>query len=230
MAFIQGPPGTGKTTVIAEIIWQEILKNPNCRILLTSQTNLAVDNALERLQGKRGIRPVRIVPQSKMGKLEREGRRYLLPLIDSWKDDATTDAADNAVNLWIDIIRDGISNNDKYANVLAQWKKDLETKDEYIRQTFAQSYKSKVNLVAATCSICGSRDFQDTYKSLYGDEAEPYFDVVIMDEASKATPLEMAVPMVLGRKIVVIGDHKQLPPMMDENSIDTALKKIGQIS
>lgn len=228
MAFIQGPPGTGKTTVIAEIIWQEILKNPNCRILLTSQTNLAVDNALERLQGKRGIRPVRIVPQSKMGKLGREGRRYLLPLIDSWKDDATTDAADNAVNLWIDIIRDGISNNDKYANVLAQWKKDLETKDEYIRQTFAQSYKSKVNLVAATCSICGSRDFQDTYKSLYGDEAEPYFDVVIMDEASKATPLEMAVPMVLGRKIVVIGDHKQLPPMMDENSIDTALKKIGR--
>lgn len=28
IAFIQGPPGTGKTTVIAEIIWQEILRNP----------------------------------------------------------------------------------------------------------------------------------------------------------------------------------------------------------
>ena len=26
IAIIQGPPGTGKTTVIAEIIWQQILK------------------------------------------------------------------------------------------------------------------------------------------------------------------------------------------------------------
>lgn len=227
MAFIQGPPGTGKTTVIAEIIWQEVLKNKDCRILLTSQTNLAVDNALERLQGKRGIRPVRIVPQSKIEKLEREGRRYLLPLIEDWRDKGSKDDADNAVNLWIDTIHDNISSNVKYSDILAQWKKDLETKDEYIRQIFVQSYKSKVNLVAATCSICGSRDFLATYQALYG-ETEPYFDVVIMDEASKATPLEMAVPMVLGKKIIVIGDHKQLPPMMDENSIDTALKKIGR--
>lgn len=228
MAFIQGPPGTGKTTVIAEIIWQEILRKPDARILLTSQTNLAVDNALERLQGKRGIRPVRIVPQSKMDKLEREGKRYLLPLIESWKEKATEDVADNAVNLWIDTIRQSINQSTKYAEVLAQWKKDLETKDDYIRQTFSQNYKSKVNLVAATCSICGSKDFLSTYHSIYGTENEPYFDVVIMDEASKATPLEMAVPMVLGKKIIVIGDHKQLPPMMDENSIDTALKKIGR--
>lgn len=49
-----------------------------------------------------------------------------------------------------------------------------------------------------------------------------------MDEASKATPLEMAVPLVLGKKIIVIGDHKQLPPMMDENTIDSALEKIGK--
>lgn len=128
MAFIQGPPGTGKTTVIAEIIWQEILRKPDARILLTSQTNLAVDNALERLQGKRGIRPVRIVPQSKMDKLEREGKRYLLPLIESWKEKATEDVADNAVNLWIDTIRQSINQSAKYAEVLAQWKKDLETK------------------------------------------------------------------------------------------------------
>ena len=227
MAFIQGPPGTGKTTVIAEIIWQEVLKNKDCRILLTSQTNLAVDNALERLQGKRGIRPVRIVPQSKIENLEREGRRYLLPLIEDWRDKCSKDDADNAVNLWIDTIHDSISSNVKYSDVLAQWKKDLETKDEDIRQIFVQSYKSKVNLAAATCSICGSRDFVATYQALYG-EPDPHFDVVIMDEASKATPLEMAVPMVLGKKIIIIGDHKQLPPMMDENSIDTALKKIGR--
>lgn len=171
MAFIQGPPGTGKTTVIAEIIWQEVLRKPDCRILLTSQTNLAVDNALERLQGKRGIRPVRIFPRGKIEKfeqLEREGKRYLLPMIEKWKDNAAAETSDNAVNNWIDMIHDGISSNSRYAEVLSQWKDDLEKKDDYIRQTFVQSYKSKVNLVAATCSICGSKDFLTTYQSLYG--------------------------------------------------------------
>jgi len=43
LCLLQGPPGTGKTTVIAEIIWQMILRNPSQKILLTSETNLAVD-------------------------------------------------------------------------------------------------------------------------------------------------------------------------------------------
>ena len=44
--LVQGPPGTGKTTVIAEIILQLLRKNPHQRILMTSQSNIAVDHAL----------------------------------------------------------------------------------------------------------------------------------------------------------------------------------------
>ncbi|GGG51623.1 AAA domain-containing protein [Bizionia arctica] len=47
--LIQGPPGTGKTTVIVELIQQIIKRNSNAKILVTSQSNLAVDNVLERL-------------------------------------------------------------------------------------------------------------------------------------------------------------------------------------
>ncbi|MBK8657515.1 MAG: AAA family ATPase [Bacteroidetes bacterium] len=47
--LIQGPPGTGKTTVIVELIQQIISQNSNAKILVTSQSNLAVDNVLERL-------------------------------------------------------------------------------------------------------------------------------------------------------------------------------------
>lgn len=226
LALIQGPPGTGKTTVIAEIIWQEIRKNPDCRILLTSQTNLAVDNALERLQGQAGIRPVRI---GKPDKLEPEGRRFSLPVMDSWAQDSKN-SDDNATRIWIDRIVKKISNDPKYSSAISSWKKELEAKDKHSRTEFSRLYRSNVNLVAATCSICGSRDFMESYSDMFegSERSDMFFDVVIMDEASKATPLEMAVPLVLGKKIIVIGDHKQLPPMMDENTIDGALEKIGK--
>ena len=236
LALIQGPPGTGKTTVIAEIIWQEIRRNPECRILLTSQTNLAVDNALERLQGQAGIRPVRI---GKPEKLEPEGRRFSLPIIRSWtegketysvREDLVLDTADNATKIWIDRIANKVSNNPKYADAVCAWKKELLEKDKHSRTEFSQLYRNNVNLIAATCSICGSPDFYYSYVDMFGEynRNNMFFDVVIMDEASKATPLEMAVPLVLGKKIIVIGDHKQLPPMMDENTIDSALEKIGR--
>lgn len=226
IALIQGPPGTGKTTVIAEIIWQAIRLNPDCRILLTSQTNLAVDNALERLQGQAGIRPVRI---GKPDKLEPEGRRFSLPIIDSWAQDSKN-SEDNATKLWIDRIAINISNAPQYATAVEAWKSELREKDKHSRAEFCRLYKSHVNLVAATCSICGSRDFEETYSEMFGEtkRQDMYFDIVIMDEASKATPLEMAVPLVLGKKIIIIGDHKQLPPMMDENTIDSALDKMGR--
>jgi len=58
--FIQGPPGTGKTTVIVEAIKRRLAGNPDERILVTSHSNLAVDNALERLAGTPGMRAVRV--------------------------------------------------------------------------------------------------------------------------------------------------------------------------
>jgi len=49
--LIQGPPGTGKTSVITEIIRQIIKQYPNDKILISSQSNVAVDNVLTRIYG-----------------------------------------------------------------------------------------------------------------------------------------------------------------------------------
>jgi serine/threonine protein kinase len=51
---VQGPPGTGKTRLISELITQLLGRDPECRILLTSQTHVALDNVIERL---RQLRP-----------------------------------------------------------------------------------------------------------------------------------------------------------------------------
>ena len=58
VCLIQGPPGTGKTTVIAEAIYQTVIRNK--RVLVASQANLAVDNALERLIANPKIRAIRL--------------------------------------------------------------------------------------------------------------------------------------------------------------------------
>lgn len=47
--LVEGPPGTGKTDLIAEIVYQSLRERPNSRILIVSQTHVAVDNALARL-------------------------------------------------------------------------------------------------------------------------------------------------------------------------------------
>ncbi|WP_434444402.1 AAA domain-containing protein [Lentzea sp. E54] len=48
--LVEGPPGTGKTDLIAEIVFQSLKERPNSRILIVSQTHVAVDNALARLE------------------------------------------------------------------------------------------------------------------------------------------------------------------------------------
>ncbi|MCB9609797.1 MAG: AAA family ATPase [Polyangiaceae bacterium] len=58
LCLIQGPPGTGKTTVIADICLRAA--HDGLRVLVASQTNLAVDNALARLADAPGIRPLRL--------------------------------------------------------------------------------------------------------------------------------------------------------------------------
>lgn len=50
VVLIEGPPGTGKTSFITEVVRQFADRNPDGRVLLVSQTNVAVDNALERLE------------------------------------------------------------------------------------------------------------------------------------------------------------------------------------
>lgn len=55
--LVQGPPGTGKTSFITETVIQFLRANPRARILIASQTHVAVDNAVERLHsaGVRGL-------------------------------------------------------------------------------------------------------------------------------------------------------------------------------
>ena len=58
LLVVRAYAGTGKTTVIAEAIYQLVIRNK--RVLVASQANLAVDNALERLISNPKIRAIRL--------------------------------------------------------------------------------------------------------------------------------------------------------------------------
>lgn len=70
--LLQGPPGTGKTTVIAEAIYQMVIRGQ--KVLLSSQANLAVDNVFERLASTPEIRMVRL---GKDRKISEEGKQFV---------------------------------------------------------------------------------------------------------------------------------------------------------
>lgn len=49
----------------------------------------------------------------------------------------------------------------------------------------------------------------------------PQYDTVIIDEAARANPSDLLIPMVQAKKrIILVGDHRQLPHMIDENVVD----------
>ena len=309
LCMLQGPPGTGKTTVIAELIWQLVRTAQDSRILLTSETNLAVDNALEKLMNEKNINPslsryitlIKPIRFGKTEKFEEEGKRYSIERIEKWVDNLAEFENDydnegledneedeeeilnndeNVVSLWMYRIANRQQDDEfKYNDVLEEWRKDLCNPDVDAKRRFKDMYLRHANVIGSTCSSTGSPGFQKDYLTTFlglskeqlasvrtlnnklgGKESDinyelivqalakldldvelktqkdllalketlqklytVKFDTVIMDEASKATPPELLLPLCYAQKSIIIGDHRQLPPMLNEKSFREAL-------
>lgn len=53
------------------------------------------------------------------------------------------------------------------------------------------------------------------------------FDLVIIDEAARCDPGELAVSMQVGSRIVLVGDHLQLPPLLDQELVQYVASDLG---
>jgi hypothetical protein len=289
LALLQGPPGTGKTTVIAEIIWHMVRTDQSQKILLTSETNLAVDNALERLLDNNHslVKPIRF---GRASKFEEEGKKYSFERIIKWIDEEANvddlyeneveesteqeidydDLNNNAVQLWMRRIADNSQqSNQKYSSIMKDWAFEMAQPNNEMKILFKDKYFKYCNVVGSTSSSAGSPRFGADYQRVfnesktiatkfgdvdidkftkkvkqivnrYGSKFEGWyagvnvfdkiksieFDTVITDEASKATPPELLLPMCFGKKNIIIGDHRQLPPMLHDKSFKELLETL----
>lgn len=81
--LIQGPPGTGKTTVISEVVEQLITKGE--KILVASQTHIAVDNVLEKVARNKSLTCVRL---GNAQRIKEDLRQYQIDnLIEAYSED-----------------------------------------------------------------------------------------------------------------------------------------------
>lgn len=257
LAVIQGPPGTGKSTAIAELIWQLAQQKPDSRILLTSEANLAVDNALDRLKFSvhNIVKPIRVAAGDKFSA---EGFAYSQVEMKKWAgiEMSDIDTEDNAVA----IETDEYKSFNPHELALNRWMKNIYKRSQIHlqredlkrlwfdfltdlpsewRKEVYQEYVSHCNVIGATCSSISDTNYSATeakgkhrdsrfikrFRAIFGEtEKNGYpvflrFNTVIQDEASKATPAELSLPLVYGEKAVVIGDHRQLPPNLDREDI-----------
>ena len=102
--------------------------------------------------------------------------------------------------------------------MLNDWTKRLQERIPRDVASLKELYVESANVVGVTCG-----QVNRVYSLMRNRRDLRPFDAVIIDEVSKATPPELLLPMLKGKKIILVGDHKQLPPMIEaETLIDIA--------
>lgn len=264
LSIIQGPPGTGKTTVITEIIFQILHREPNATILVTSQTNDAVDHVLDnllqkdipivRLSGFRKPKPSlqkhtlerkiegwkqevkqktqkrwKVIEGDFLSAVERKNpffARIIPHLLTNkpWK--AIRGKIEKTLHriTGLEALKEALPNREVFIHTLHQelqcdllsFLEQHQIHTEWVTVLSSLNTKSKlhqklidsIRVIGATTNHIASKKYIK-----YGFE----FDYVIMDESGKATPAEALIPIVMAKKLVLVGDHRQLRPMLTAN-------------
>lgn len=168
------------------------------RVLLCSTTHVAVDNVLERLVGSfPQVEAVRI------GITDRVDPRVRSCHID--------ERIDSLVEQW------------RQASIMADiGDSELESAAEGITLAGA-------NLTCGTTTGILAHPYIRSTDRMSEESGPrwPYFDVMIIDEASKTTFQEFLVPAQLASKWIIIGDVRQLPPFSDPQDLEASLAEVS---
>lgn len=203
--IIHGPPGTGKTSVIAEVILQLLHQDNNLRIAITSETHIAVDNALEEITKylnhiEHQFKIIRYPKTSSLGLSDYSFNSYLQIYQN------TLDEFDLSLRreLFRVLELDPIDNFD-----MENVEDEANQRKKYIHKIICEN----INILGITCNHLGRFNFE------IDDVA---WDYVFIDEVSKATLPEIFIASQNAKKLILIGDPQQLPPSFCNEEIEIA--------
>ena len=115
----------------------------------------------------------------------------------------------------------GFSARDAKSAALAEFLAELESNPEGMMKAVSDYSFA----FAATCQQSINRQMQEQ-KGITGDNADQKmeYDFVIVDEAARVSPRDLMIPMAQGKRIILVGDHRQLPHIID----DEVIKKLSE--
>lgn len=197
LAIIHGPPGTGKTTTLAEVIYQAV--NRGEKVLACAPSNTAVDNLLERLIA---IMPAVIRVGHPARVFESLRGHTLDELVEA--DDSQQIVQEmyrDAENLMRAASRPSRSRNAyKHRGNLRGEAKSLRQHARLLEKHIIQQVLDSADVICTTLTLD---------EELLGDRQ---FDLVVIDEACQSTEPALWQAMLRAGRLVLAGDHCQLPP------------------
>jgi superfamily I DNA and/or RNA helicase len=208
VALIHGPPGTGKTTAVVELIRRAIRRGE--KVLACAPSNLAVDNIFERLLAA-GVRAVRLGhPARVMADL----RAHTLDLLVEEHQDVRL--ARKLVKEAMGLFRQA----GRYTRAKPLPGERQETRQEArnlladARRLEAQAVEHILDTADVLCATTTALDSE-----LLGRRR---FDLCVIDEACQSTEPGCWIPMQWCNRVVLAGDHCQLPPTVVDPEAATA--------
>ncbi len=75
------------------------------------------------------------------------------------------------------------------------------------------------DVMGTTCQKVAAKGFRDINNDMN-------YDYVIIDEAGRSDPIDLLIPISRGKKVILVGDHKQLPHLVD-NAVEEGLKELS---
>ena len=189
VAIVHGPPGTGKTTTLVEAINETLMRES--QVLVCAQSNMAVDWISEKLVD-RGVNVLRI------GNPTRVNDKML-----GFTYERRFESHPDYPQLWAirKAIRELRKNRKKGSENYHQKMDRLKSRAAEIEIRINSELFGEARVIA--CTLVGS-----AHRLLEGMK----FGTLFIDEAAQALEAACWIPMRRANRVILAGDHCQLPP------------------